>query len=297
MSKLKILILTDGLGWIVDRISEKFKENMPYDTVDIFTMPISLSCQKLKNLKYKELKANDLLAKCKDYDIVLFNNWDLREYSEILNEIKIPKVMYFRSFRYDLKAIAWANQADLIICPTNSLKLNLGQNGIFEKIIQIPDGIEETILEENRIVAGYVGSPHVYKGCDIIAQACDELKIKLALAIDKRLRGEPIDLTPDQMFTFYRNIDVLICMSEAEGYGHPVMEAYISGVKHIISTRVGYAYEILKDDKRFIWVNRDKDSLKQALQQVTDSIVNLKDLNWQNITLRLRRVLYDLLKE
>lgn len=295
---MKILILTDGLGWIVDRISEKFIENMPYDEIDIFAMPISLSCQKLKNPKYKELKANDLLSKCKDYDLVLFNNWDLREYSKILNEIKIPKVMYFRSFRYDSKAIAWANQTDLIICPTNSLKLNLEQNGIFEKIIQIPDGIEESILEENRIVAGYVGSPHVYKGCDIIGQACDELKIKLALAIDKRLRGEPIDLTPDQMFSFYRNIDVLICMSEAEGYGAPVMEAYISGVKHIISTRVGYAYEILKNDKRFIWVNRDKESLKQALIQILNSTVDLKaNLSWQNITLKLRRVLYDLLKE
>lgn len=296
---MKILLLTDGLNWIVDRISEHFKENLPFDTVDIFAIPIKPNCKVLKNPKYEELKAKDLLIKSKSYDLVLFNNWNLKEYSNILNKIKIPKVVYFRSFRYDPnKTINWANKTNLVLCPTNSLLKNLKLNGIKIRIIQIPDGIEDSILEQNKFVAGFVGRAIIYKGCDMIAEACDELKIKLALALDKRLKNGPIDLNPNKMFDFYRNIDVLICMSEAEGYGATVMEAYAAGTRHIISTRVGYAYEILREDKRFIWIDRNKKSLKEALLNIINSSTDLRvDLNWQNITLRLRRALYDLLKK
>ena len=288
---IKVLILTDGQKWIVDRISQYMKAYLEIDSdyiVDVFATEPSDSYEIYLNKSKNKLSPKELLNKSKSYDIILFNNSPIaRYYYDILDKIKIPKIMYVRSFRFPQTAIDCADKIDLVIVLCKG-QLDAFKKNISTKITQIPDGIEDSIIEENKIVAGFVGQPLLYKGCDMIAEACKELNIKLALCLDRRLKGGGIDKQPEQMFEFYRNIDVYICMSEKEGFGAPVLEAYCSGVKHIISTRVGYAYENFKNNPRFIWVDRDKGSLKKALDKINNDLENLKELEWKNVINKLK---------
>lgn len=283
---MKILILSDGQGWIVDRISKHIQNYLKEDQIDVLYCSYLFHPQKGPSLK-PVITEEELIDKTKSYDLILFNNTPIAfHYRNTLDKIKIPKVLYARSHRFLPDVIKFANKLDLIFTLNNSQIKELDR--IKTKIIHMPDGIENNILEENRLVAGFVGQPTPYKGCDMIAQACQELNIKLALSIDRRFRDGNIDRKPEQMFDYYRSIDVYICMSEAEGTSMPVMEAYAAGVKHIISVKVGYAYERLKDDERVIWINRNKKELKEALKKLIEKRDKLEDLSWPKIIKRMR---------
>lgn len=292
---MKILILSDGQKWIVDRISRLIKNYLPSDEIDIFYCSYLFHAEKKASLE-PVMTDEELVTKTQTYDLILFNNAPLAfHYRNTLDKIKIPKVVYVRSHRFIPDTIKYANEVDLLVTLNQNQIKEFKEAGITSKIICIHDGIEKSIFEENKLVAGFVGQPFQYKGCSMIAEVCHELNIKLALSIDRRFKGGKIDRTPEEMFDFYRSLDVYICMSEAEGTSMPVLEAYAAGVKNIISTRVGSAYEVLKNDERLIWIDRNKKELRNALKSLVTKINLLLEFNWESNIHKLREEL-ELLK-
>lgn len=293
---MKILILSDGQSWIVDRISKLMQEYLKEYQIDVLYCSYVYHPEREASLK-PVIKNEKLIDITKNYDIILFNNAPIAFwYKDILDKITIPKVVYIRSHRFIPDLIKFADKVDLIITINYSQIKEIQEKGVTTEIVCFYDAIDKSILEENKLVAGFVGQPTSYKGCDMIAEACQELEIRLALSIDRRFKEGKIDRTPEQMFDYYRSIDVYICMSEAEGTSLPVLEAYASGVNHIISTKVGSAYEILKDDKRLIWINRNKKELKEALLKLKEDINPLSEFSWENLIKKLRIKLKELSK-
>ena len=73
MKRIKILLLSDKLGWIVDRLSMKMKELIPQDIeVDYYTT----------------ITPDEFIRKANDADIVHFNNWDVIRQLQLIPQIK-----------------------------------------------------------------------------------------------------------------------------------------------------------------------------------------------------------------
>ena len=82
---MKILLLSDKLGWIVDRLSMKMKELIPQDIeVDYYTT----------------ITPDEFIRKANDADIVHFNNWDVIRQLQLIPQIKSEVLISVRSFRY-----------------------------------------------------------------------------------------------------------------------------------------------------------------------------------------------------
>jgi glycosyltransferase involved in cell wall biosynthesis len=82
---MKILLLSDRLNWIVDRLSFKMKELIPQDIeVDYYTT----------------ITPEEFIKKANEVDIVHFNNWDVIRQLQLIPQIKSKVLISVRSFRY-----------------------------------------------------------------------------------------------------------------------------------------------------------------------------------------------------
>lgn len=155
--------------------------------------------------------------------------------------------------------------------------VNMNQFNIFRDIVTCDlvlaqHGIDEEIFDRNKyqkfehegIIVSAAGRGSRNKGFGIVNEVCNELGIKYVSANygDRRL-------TKKQMPNFYKGVDIHVCMSQSEGLNNPIMEAGAMGIP-VISTRSGAAEEMIITGENGFLIERNKDSLKEALIKLKD---------------------------
>lgn len=107
------------------------------------------------------------------------------------------------------------------------------------------------------------------KGFEIVAEACKIAGVNVIAAQYGRRK-----LTKEQMPLLYNKADVHVCMSKNEGLNNPILEAGAMGLP-VISTRCGAIEEMVIDGESGLIIDRDVNSLVEALNKLKDDDVRL----------------------
>lgn len=163
------------------------------------------------------------------------------------------------------------------VCQNRNLLMRLKKFVPGVKATFIPNGVD-TELFNRKFVAGFVGAKHSneHKGLHLAQQACDELGIELKKAHEH-------NYTHEDMPNFYKEIDCLILASESEGCNNPTMEALAMN-KPVISTVIGIALDL----EGVFTIDRNVESIKQALRKLSGRIQILEEYTWDKIANQYR---------
>jgi glycosyltransferase involved in cell wall biosynthesis len=163
----------------------------------------------------------------------------------------------------------------------NKRQFNLFKGIVTDKPFYLAQhGVNTDIFNENKytrcnntdkIVVGTAGrrASNGHKGFDIVKSACESLGIDFLTATYKGNRR-----SLKEMPSYYNEIDAYVCMSKTEGLCNPIMEAGAMGLP-VISTKSGASEEMIFDGQNGLLVERDKDSLIQALLKIKEPDVRL----------------------
>lgn len=239
---MKVLLCTDGQNWIVDRISNEMVKRMPFD----FTIA-----------DYTKITPEDFVRMANETDLVHYQNWDIGRFLPVIDQIKTPIIVSIRSFRfpeyiYDLKG------------RVNFHIINNRQSVYFRDATYIPDGIFDEFFKKEFTV-GFAGRADKYKGYEMIKQACEELGVRFFPAID---------VSPDKMTDYYKEIDLYVCASENEGHSTPVMECLAMNVP-VISPEVGVPAEFVEK------IERSVEGIKEGIKRHY-TYLKVKNFTWEN---------------
>jgi glycosyltransferase involved in cell wall biosynthesis len=248
--RIKILILSDGLGWIVDRITDEMISRIPHDFTKRF---------------YTQINTDDFIKEANQHDLVHYQNWDWAKHIDRIGEIKTPIITTIRSFRFPQYIYDIKDKVHFHI-------INPDQKEYFPNATYIPDGIFP--LEQKEFVVGFAGRPDEYKGFNLIKQACEELGVKFEPALD---------LDPSCMDLYYKSIDLYVCASEAEGMSTPVMEC-LSINKPVLTTNVGIP-KFLNVHK----CQRSVEGIKNGIEKFYTQN-QVKDYNWENVCNQINKM-------
>jgi glycosyltransferase involved in cell wall biosynthesis len=246
---MKILILADIPGWIVDRIVDRMIEGIDFTFTKRF---------------YTSITSQQLVEEANQHDLVHYGNWDLQYHLNVLDQIRVPFLMSVRSFRYPPYVRDIANRPGM-----NIHVIHPELHDIFIGSHLIPDGIFDQFKPDHDFTVGFAGKPDTYKGFDLITRACSELGVKFKPAIG--------DIKPENMYEYYKSIDLLVCASYAEGFGMPVMECLAMN-KPVITTDVGIA-KSLNVHK----IDRTVDGIKLGIQKFYTVNQVLPKYSWQTV--------------
>lgn len=259
---MKILLLSDGLGWIVDRLSDKMKELIPQDIeVDYYT----------------SISPEDFVKKANEVDIVHFNNWDVIRQLQLIPQIKSEVLVSVRSFRYPdyVKEI----QKFFNIHVINPKQLETFPNATF-----IPDPIFDQFFSDKKFKVGMAFDDNSYnreyKGYNLVKKVCDDMGIEVVVA-----KG----IKPEDMPKWYRSLDLYVCASVNEGHSTPVMECLAMN-KPVVTTDVGIP-SLLNVHK----AERTYDSLKKEIEKFYTS-PQVQDYRWGSVAEQFNK-LYERIKE
>lgn len=241
---MKVLVLGDGQGWIVDRIVDKMISLMPFE----FTR---------KN--YTTIPTPQLVKLANSSDLTYYSNWDFSYHLGSEGEIKKPVLMSIRSHRYPeyVKNLPFYKH---VITP--ELKKE------FPDAAYIPDGIFDYFLPKPFIV-GMAFHPQSieHKGYYLVKEACDSLGIELKVAWG---------IAPEKMREFYESIDLYVCASLNEGHSTPVMECLMMN-KPVLTTSVGIP-STLNVHK----CERSVESIRQGIERFY-TYPQVKEYGWDSI--------------
>ena len=156
--------------------------------------------------------------------------------------------------------------------------LMLAQHGVDHNVF---DSKKYPFEKRSEIVVGIAGRLAANKGGDILVEACKKAGVRLVSA-----RYEQ-KLTKEQMPSFYRQMDVYICVSKSEGLHNPSMEAGAMSIS-VISTRCGAAEELIKDGENGILIDRNVDSLFNAIMYLKEhpETMRLMGENMYNVVMK-----------
>lgn len=145
--------------------------------------------------------------------------------------------------------------------------------------VYIPNGVDEKLFNRP-FTAGFVGArdSNLHKGFHLARKACEDLGIELLVAHNH-------DYVHEDMPEFYKKIDCLLIPSISEGCNNPTMEALAMN-KPVISTRVGIAEEL----EGVTLVERDVESITEALRKLSGRIQILEKYTWKDIAKQYRQL-------
>jgi glycosyltransferase involved in cell wall biosynthesis len=243
---MRILMLADVPGWIVDRNTEAIINGIKDIEFD---------------KKYYTQIAPEFLETA-DYDIVHYQNWDIARFENHLP--KCPLIITIRSHKYSKDLInrlaKRENTFFTVVSPLLKKELPFAE--------YIPNGIFSQ-FKPKEFVVGWSGRadkhPDGYKGKELIEQACRELGVEFRPASDI-----PFELMPD----YYRSLSVYICASEQEGFSTGVMECLAMNVP-VITVKAGVPATL-----NLMFTERD--NLKQAIEKLYTQN-QVKNFTWDKV--------------
>ena len=263
----KILLVGDQPGWIFDRHCQEIKKRLPEFKIDIVFRRFNI--KKVEN----------------DYDLIyVLDPIPLKYGYPSKHKTIIGLRCEFLYLEHPLGAKGlyengWPGRCASIKDKCKIFHVvNRNQMDIFSDIVVdkslvlAQHGVDETIFNRTkynkqpsdvlRVSTSGRGSRN--KGFGIVSRACSELGIhNISAEYGNR------KFSKEQMPEFYNNADVHVCMSKTEGLNNPIMEAGAMGLP-VISTRCGAAEEMIEDGVNGFLINRDVDSLKEALIKMKD---------------------------
>jgi glycosyltransferase involved in cell wall biosynthesis len=252
---MRILILPDTPHWVVNRCADALIGNLPH--VEFVKRYYACS------------ETTELVELAKTCDAIYFMNWDCERHWPAINETGTPVLLGIRSHRYPPYVKRVAKEVAAVHV------LNAGLEAEFPGSHRIPDGVDDRFFR--RPVVGFAGKPDAYKGYPLVVEACKRLGLELRTATG--------NVAPEDMPSWYRSIDVLVCASEAEGTGLPVLEALAMGVP-VISSRVGEAW--LSNVNGPHWYFRNSaneivEAIVAVLGKRADTMGQLERYCWPNL--------------
>lgn len=206
----RIALVTDGQGWIVDRISRIYQRHIA--GIELFYL--------------SALTAEGLIHLSRTYDLIHFNNFFVRGLQPFFAVAPKPTIVSIRSFRYpdDIPPLT----------PTLFHVIHPDLAERFHPATFIPDGIDLDAFRPARpfrVGIAYQPGHGAFKGVDLLVQAAAGLEVELVQATN---------LTHGEMTAFYRSLDLYVCASESEGFAAPVAECLAMNIP-VMSTRTGVA--------------------------------------------------------
>lgn len=246
---MRVLILADVPGWIVDRCTDRMIAGMP--------------AVQFEKGHYCCLHTDEILELARDVDLIHYQNWDIERHWPRILDAGRPVLMGVRSFRFPSYVREVAKRVNVHVVAPGLLK-------DFPQAEYVPDGIDDRFFAPLRV--GYAGKDCKYKGVDLIEAACRLTGAVFAPAFDL-----PFEAMPD----YYRSIDVLVCASQAEGFGTPVMEALAMGTP-VISVRTGAAWDYRP--LPVVWVDRTAAAIAAGLGEFQRP--NLAEFRWSKVCAR-----------
>ena len=260
---MKILLLSDGLGWIVDRLSNKMKELIP---------------QNIEVDYYTSISPEEFVKKANEVDIVHFNNWDVYRQLQLIPQIKSEVLISVRSFRYP----DYVKEIQKFF---NIHVINPKQLKAFPNATYIPDPIFDQFFSDKKFKVGMAFDDNSYnreyKGYNLVKKVCDDLGIEVVIA-----KG----IKPEDMPKWYKSIDLYVCASVNEGHSTPVMECLAMN-KPVVTTDVGIP-SLLNVHK----AERTYESLKQEIGKFYTS-PQVQDYRWGAIADQFNKLYERILDE
>ncbi len=231
---LKVLILADKRGWVIERVVDEIINGTP--------------CE-FKKVYYSEINSEDLLKMSQDYDLIHYANWDLTFHRSILSRIKKPMLVGVMSHRYpiimpDFAEVVKEHRFYLQVLNKKLLK-------DFPDARCIAYGISPEFRPHKEFVVGFSGIASEYKGFNLIKQACEELGVQFKPATG--------DVPPDQMPEYYKSIDLLVSASIDEGFCWPLYECMAMNIP-VITTDTGGS-----EDLNIIKIERSVEGIKAGI--------------------------------
>ncbi len=206
----RIALVTDGQGWIVDRISRIYQRHIP--GMEVF---------------YRSaMTAEGLVYLSNHFDLIHFNNFFVDGLQQFFSVCPVPTVVSVRSFRY--------NETITRLTPTLFHVIHPDMAPCFSPATFIPDGIDlDQFQPARRFRVGMACHPtySAFKGLDLLREAAAGLDVDVVHAAD---------LPHEQMAEFYRSLDLYVCASESEGFSAPLAECMAMNIP-VMSTPTGIA--------------------------------------------------------
>lgn len=214
--KMKIYYLTDGAGWIVDRITDTLAQYMRGRGHEVIVN------------SYSSVNPSTFQGIAECSDIVHYTNSDVARLYNELNAVTKPLIVSIRSFRYP-EIVKSVNCEKFLVVNKDLIKDFPGSECI-------TDGVYEYEEKPFKVGMAFYDTPSNwdYKGGNIVKQACDRLDVEFCFA--KGLDGE-------QMRKWYQEMDLIVVASEQEGFNTIVAEA-MSLNRPVISTDCGIARDL-----------------------------------------------------
>lgn len=208
----KVLLITDGQNWFVDRACREFIKYMKYD----FTLK-----------QRSDFTVQSLIDESVNYDLIHYANWGVAKIKDAIPHIKTPQILTVRSHRFPDWLKETAKHVDIV--QTSNSKLE----AMFENGYYVPDGIffDESNAKPFKVGMAFqdIDENREYKGYYLVKKACDNLGLQLDVVSD---------LEPEKMPEWLKSLSLYICASEAEGFNTMVMECMALNVP-VITTDVG----------------------------------------------------------
>jgi len=249
---MRVLLLADvPNGWIVDRIADRMIENTP-------------------GVEFTKgyYACGPIFGDLTKFDAIHFLNWNCEEQLRPFHEnrdLPVP-IISIRSHRYPESIRQFRDGRTVYHVVNQALARE------FPGSVYIPDGIDDRFFRKP--IIGFAGKPDIYKGFPLIEQACRELGLEFKPATG--------DIPPENMPEYYRSIDVLVCASEAEGFGTVVMESLAMGTR-VVSVKSGCAYHDSLPGVTWL-ANRNVHTIKDALAyDIHEASRFLESYRWPRI--------------
>jgi len=251
---LNILFLYDDDGWVFDFETRAYKQ---------------FSSHNIIRKKFNTITKNDL----KDIDILLIPGSCHYKHLNDLGIIKFAKqqnikivVQYNSEIELDLPN--YITNCDLAVASSPDIYARL--NGDQKNLQFIPHFIDthywEDTSDTNTFKIGWVGNPECkVKNFDLLK----ELNFPVQIQSNYGKKFFKVNRTLQEMKDFYKEIGILLILSESEGTPMPLLESAASG-KVVISTNTGLATELLSPE--FII-----DKQKNIVEQVNSILEDLKN--------------------
>jgi len=262
---MKIIILPDGLEWIVDRNCREVVNNLK--DIEFTVIP------------YTKISVKDFIEQANKHDLVHYFNWDIRRFADALPHIKKPLLISVLSHRYNKFINKIKDRPNTWFHVINPDLLYDFPNSEY-----IPEGIFSQFKPDHEFTVGFAGykdvRTHDYKGVYLIKRACENLGVKFKPALG--------DVHPDKMPDYYRSIDLYVCASEAEGFSTAVMECMAMNVPVItVNTGVPRQYGITK-------IERSVEGIEQGIKAFYTQD-QVKEYSWSNISLKYKKLYGEIL--
>lgn len=248
--KPRILLLSETPGWALDTVARATAQHLS-ETYDFDI---------LYSAKEPEFDASQ-------YDLIHVLLWSATYYRPLLRpSSRVVKSIYSHRYRYAGMSPMelyheYLREAHAIAVPTPLLKEEL--SSIPLPVHVIPEGVDTDrftppkMPHTGQLVIGWAGNENdPLKQIDVLKEACAGIGTL-------RIAGGA--LSSEEMTEFYREIDVIVCSSLAEGCPRPLLEGMACGA-FPVSFPVGIAPEVIHSDCGILVEDRTVQGLRSALE-------------------------------